>query len=400
MAQVAFAPLAGALVVGVGLSQDPAATFRAVASALAAPRLGAGPLAALLAIGVAIAAWAAPRLAFSTSGWIRHLPSSAAAHRRAAALALAAALLPLVAGGTLLTAAALATGAPATPWRALALAASAVALGAAFAPSPRPLTSLALGLLAAVAALAYGAPGLLAAAALLAVSDRLGGAPAAKPQPLPAPRWRGPLPLAESIAARVVGPALPSAYALAVVPLAAAYALARNNPDLPPLLAARGARLGAVLAAAVVVARACDRLALLRPPWPWARSLPWSADRRVRADAAVLAAAALPCVAAAAWLHGPSAAAVAAAVAPLVAARGAGALRRPAGASPPGGVVLGEGAFLAAAVALVPWLALAALAAAPWALAAASRRERDLRVSRWAALHYLAAGDPLSWRTR
>ena len=44
--------------------------------------------------------------------------------------------------------------------------------------------------------------------------------------------------------------------------------------------------------------------------------------------------------------------------------------------------------------------ALAALAAAPWALAAASRRERDLRVSRWAALHYLAAGDPLSWRTR
>ncbi|MFN8092511.1 MAG: hypothetical protein U0599_09870 [Vicinamibacteria bacterium] len=88
LAQVAFAPLAGALAVAIGLSHDPAATLRALASALAAPRLGAGPLAAVLAIGIAIAAWAAPRLAFSTSGWIRHLPSSAAAHRRAAALAL------------------------------------------------------------------------------------------------------------------------------------------------------------------------------------------------------------------------------------------------------------------------------------------------------------------------
>jgi hypothetical protein len=401
LAQVAFAPLAGAMVVAIGLSQDPAATLKALAAAVAAPRLAPSTLAALLGVGAAIAAWASPRLAFSTSGWIRHLPASAVGHRRAAALALAAAQLPLLAVGALLTAVALAAHAPVAPTRIPALALAALALGSALAPSPRKAAALALGLAAAVAALALGAVGLVAAALLVAVSDRLGGAPAAKPLPLRASRFsRWPLPLPEAIAVRVVAPALSSAYALAVVPLGAAYALAVNNPELPPLLAARGARLGGVLAVAIVVARACDRLALQRPPWPWARSLPWSSQRRILADATVLAAVSLPAAIASAWLHGPSAAAVAAAATPVLALRGAGSLRRPADAPPPAGAVLGEGAFVAAVLALRPWLAVAALAAAPWALAAAARRERELRVSRWAALHHLAAGDPLSWRTR
>ena len=67
---------------------------------------------------------------------------------------------------------------------------------------------------------------------------------------------------------------------------------------------------------------------------------------------------------------------------------------RRAGAS---GEILGEGLFLSALVALVPWAALLALVATPWALRAAAERERRQKVSRWLELHHLAAGDPQSW---
>ena len=349
LAQRAFVPLAGALVVAVGLTQDPAATMRAIAAAVAAPRLSGGVIAALLAAGGAIASWAAPWLALSTSGWIRHLPASAVAHRRAAALALAAAQLPLVVGVAGLMALAAASGAPVGAIRLPAVAVAAVAIGAALAPSRRPGASLALGLATAVAVLAFGTAGLLAAAALLAASDRLGGAPATKPSPVRGTRAsRLPLPLAESLALRVAAPALPTALLLAAVPLAAGYALVRNNPDLPPHLGARGARLAGAMAVAVVVARAADRLALLRPPWPWVRSLPWTARRRVLADVLVLGVLVAPCVLASAWMHGLELGAVVAAVVPLVAARGASAIRRGHdAASPPSGVVLAEGAITA-----------------------------------------------------
>jgi hypothetical protein len=400
LAQRAFVPVAGTLVVAVGLTQDPAATTRAIAAAVAAPRLSGAVIVALLAAGGAIASWAAPRLAFSTSGWIRHLPASAVAHRRAAALALAAAQLPLLVGVAGLVALAAASGAPVGATRLPAVAAAALGIGTAFAPTRRRAAALVLGSAASVAALALGTAGLVVAALLLAVSDRLGGAPAAKPSPLRVPAATR-LPLAEAVALRVAAPALPAALLLAAVPLAAGYALVRNNPDLPPLLGTRGARLAGAMAIAVVVARAADRLTRLRPPWPWSRSLPWSSRRRVLADVVVLAGLAAPCVLASALLHGAAVGAVAGAAVPLVAARGAAAIRRGHdAASPPSGAILAESAFVAALLALVPWLGLAALAAIPWAVADAARRERELRVSRWAALHHLAAGDPLSWRTR
>jgi hypothetical protein len=400
LAQRAFAPLVGVLVVAVGVSQSPAATLRAMAAAAAAPRPSASTLGALVAIAVAIAAWAGPRLAFSTAGWIRHLPASAVSHRRAAALAIAAAELPLVAGVVVLAALARASGAPTDAARLPGVVLAAVAVGAAFAPSTRPAVAFVVGLAATVAALAFGAVGLLAAVALLFLGDRLGGAPATKPTPVHAPRPSR-LPLAETVALRVAAPALPGALAFAAIPFAAGYALVRNNPDLPAILAGRGARLAGTVAVAVLVARAVDRLALLRPPWPWARSLPWTARRRVLADATALALLGAPGALASGWIHGLAVFAVTAASVPFLALRGAAALRRSLDEpSPPSGAILAEGAFVAALLALAPWLALAVLALLPWALAAAVRRERDLRVSRWAAMHHLAAGDPLSWRAR
>jgi len=79
----------------------------------------------------------------------------------------------------------------------------------------------------------------------------------------------------------------------------------------------------------------------------------------------------------------------------------AGALRadRPAGSGVATGA-LGAGALLAAWVAVLPWLAVPTLAAAPLALRSAAARERRLKVGLWDERHHRAVGDPLSWSAR
>ena len=87
-----------------------------------------------------------------------------------------------------------------------------------------------------------------------------------------------------------------------------------------------------------------------------------------------------------------------AALLPLLALRAAAAMRRGGESrSAASGPVLVEGAFASGLMALIPWLGLAALAVIPFALRSAIQRERALKVTRWSALHHVAAGDPLSW---
>ena len=64
------------------------------------------------------------------------------------------------------------------------------------------------------------------------------------------------------------------------------------------------------------------------------------------------------------------------------------------------GEVLALGAFVASALALLPWFWLPALVAAPLAARAAARRDRARKVSRWLERHHDTAGDPLSWSAR
>ena len=92
------------------------------------------------------------------------------------------------------------------------------------------------------------------------------------------------------------------------------------------------------------------------------------------------------------------AAAAVAAVTPLLALRAAAAMRRGGESrSAASGPVMIEGAFAAGFIALLPWLGIVALAAVPLAVRAAVLRERALKVTRWSALHHIAAGDTLSW---
>src|SRR4029077_16800535 len=106
---------------------------------------------------------------------------------------------------------------------------------------------------------------------------------------------------------------------------------------------------------------------------PWSRSLPWTARRRVSADALFLGLHALPLILFAAAIH--PAALEALPILPLLAIRAAGALpRAPARKTGAAGHTLGEGLFLAALVALLPWAGLGALTLVPFALRAAAKR--------------------------
>jgi hypothetical protein len=386
----------------------------------------AGFLAALLVLGVAfaLASFAAPRVTTGLAGWLRHLPATGASHRRAAVMAIAVAQAPMLLLIAALAAAPRLNGAAATSdttvrWAGLPL----IALAAAFAalaargaaaavPGARPSGMAALGArrgavvlpLALAAGLCAGlgsGPALAAALVLLALADLAAGSlrrPAAgSPAALKATAtfalpWR--------IAWRALGwRRTAAAFGLAILPLAAAAFFLHNN--LPPLVTSRdqavAARLGGGAACVLLLCRLAGLLAALRPAWPWARTLPWPSRRRVLDDAGFLATLCLPLAAAAACLQ-PAVLAPLVATLPFLALRAAAALRRPPGGNVgPAGVILMEGLLVAGALALLPWLALAFLAAAPWAARDGAARERRLKVSRWMERHHLAAGDPASW---
>jgi hypothetical protein len=367
--------------------------------------------AAALVVGVAllVAGRVAPRVCAGVSGWLRHLPAAGATHRRAAAAAIAVAQLPplvLLAGmiGLALASGAAPPGVAACRWAGLPVAALAAAVAALpvrrrWAAAP---LALAGGLLAGLGSWAA----LLAALPLVALADLAAGplrSPRAGVRPWFAERWMGRFALGARIAWRAVGwRRAAGAAALAVAPWVVTLLFVANNP-LPPPYPTRAALPGGSVAMALVLAVLAGGLAVRRPVWPWARSLPWSAARRILDDAVLLGAAALVVVAFGAWLAPAAAAPLAGtaplvAIVPLLALRAAAAIRRPAasrlGAA---GELLPQALLLGGVVTLLPWIVVPLAAALPWAWRAAARRERDQKASLWLARHHLAAGDSHSW---
>lgn len=355
---------------------------------------GSAAMIALVCLGAA--GVASPRICRGLGGWLRHLPVSGLAHRRAAGLAIAVAQAPLLLLFLVLAAFASRSGSTLAV-DALALAVTAAATGIAVVPAKRRWASAPLAMAGAFTAGA-GGWGLLGVGVLLTLAAdltaggiaRTGGSPAVKTRRTGGHRWLEP-----RIAWRAVGSTLPGAFFLGLLPVGAAWAFLAHNP-LSPEHARLGARLGAGFAVVFLLAQVAESLAVRRPAWPWSRSLPWSAARRVFADALFLGLHALPLVLLTAWIN--LAALTVLAILPLLAVRAAGAVRRaPERRSGASGEILGEGLFLSALVALLPWTALPALVAIPWAVRAAADRERRQKVSRWLELHHLAAGDPQSW---
>lgn len=268
------------------------------------------------AVAVALSAVGARRVALGATGWLRSLPVDAWTARRAAWVAAALAALPaaVFAGIALaLTVWGYARlGARLDPCKVVGVplllaAAAAVALRVERAGA-RAIAALAL------LGAAWGTwPTLLAATGALGLWDRAAGGLA-----VPAPRvgvhhserlavgWsrdaageranaastrRAGLALAARWAWRATGwrPWLDALLA-AALPVAFAAFVRANNPDLAPSTRAWVARLGVSLGVAAYVGVAAGALLARRPPWPWVRSLPWSAAARVAVDAVVLGA--------------------------------------------------------------------------------------------------------------
>jgi hypothetical protein len=354
---------------------------------------GTAVLFAALLLGSATEA--APRVCRGLGGWLRHLPVSGLAHRRAAGLAIAVAQLPLVLG--LLFISLFASLSPAALLaNTLKLTVTALAAALCVTPAERRWAALPLALAAAVLA-GSGGWGWLGLATVLLIAADLVAGPLSK---LGAPAVhldrgsRGTL-IELRVVWRALGGSLPGAWLLGLLPVALAYAFVSNN-SLAPEHVRLAARLGAGLAAVLALAQMAESLAVRRPAWPWSRSLPLSAARRVGADALILGGHVLPLLLIAARIS-PAAWTVLGFL-PLLALRAAGAIRRaPERRTGAAGEIIFEGALLAALAALLPWTALLPLGLVPWALRAAAERERRQKVSRWLELHHLAAGDPQSW---
>jgi len=351
----------------------------------------------LLLLGVARAA--APRVSRGLDGWVRHLPISGLSLRRVAVGAVMLATGPLLLAFAILALVAEGNRSLTMLFVGLLLAAWAAAL--ASVPSVRGgwvrLLAVPAGLLAFRADLIS----LIAAAALAFLADRLAGPLERSGPRAPTFRFRR-LPFAWRIAWRAIARRLPGTYLSGLLPLACGWAFVAHNP-LSDRHQALGASLAGGLAAVLVLAGLAESLALLRPVWPWARSLPWSARDRVREDAILLGLHSLPMLLLAALIAPPTWALVAAlsgqlALLPPLAVLAAAAIRRtPERRTGAAGEILFAGSLAVALTALVPWLALPALLATPWLIRRAALRDQRQSVSRWLEIHHLAVGDPQSW---
>ena len=404
-----MAPVAAGAVAAAVMYGSPMAVIGIFTGLLFPPStsIGAAVFAAALCLGVAVSS--APKLTTGLAGWARHLPASGTASRRAATAGLVVVQLPVLvlvlAGGL----AALAVQ-PSTVWPRLAAitplawATSLAALNVEHRRARAAAVAASLLLWSGTwAGFAFGV-------ALLVVADRTAGSIAARSGRR---TWRG----RRSVSKVSSGPGSPGVAAarlwwrisyralrwratvglfsglVALLPL---FFFLTNN-ELTEVQRAIALRLATLSGVVFVMAMVADGLVKQRPPWPWIRSLPWSALSRVSLDAALLAIVAAPVFLIAA-LFDPGTVWVVGGTLPLLGLRGAAAIRQAPGrlSSASGQLVL-EGVFGAVLVALIPWASLLLLALTPVAARHAAELERCQEISTWHELHHLAAGDPLSW---
>lgn len=387
-----FVLLFAGLVCVIILQMYPVAFVTSIALRFYALRPAPADRSVIIASSLCFAFWAMPQLLAGLHGWVRHLPLSAKYNRRALVLGLVAAQLPLAVSLLLLAAIAHTKGlAVALPLVRYCVVLTACACAAA--PVRRHILTVTFGIAGAFFALSSGPWALPLAAGCVILADVIAG-------PLRKPRrrrnWRPATSHLEfRISCRALGWRPAMYYVLCAIPVGAAALFISNN-ELTGAYAHGSARFGGALATLVLVAGIARQLALRRPPWPLARSFPWSAAQRVGEDAVLLGAYALPLLVLVYWLDSHAVLGTAA-VLPVLSVRAAGNMRlMPARRIGMGAFVL-EGFVIAGSCALVAWSPLIWLAATPFVFYFARRAELYQKVTRWLELHYASVGDSLSW---
>jgi hypothetical protein len=345
---------------------------------------------------LSIAGIAASRICLGLTGWIRHLPVSSQTSRRLAALAIFIAQIPVLvflvfpililskSSGIVLTIYIIGL-----PFLGLA---SAVCV----LPVQRKLFTRPLAAVACVFSASGNWSFLMAGFILIACCDLLSGSliPVRK-RPRFHRTFKGSL-LYANISWRALRLRVFPSYILPLLILGGTSLFISNN-DFSSPLSAKATLFGGTLGLSILLATLANILASRRPPWPWARSLPWSARQRIVIDSLFLAAHTLPLLVVLALMNIGIVSPLLA-ILPSLILLASFAMRRASeyriGVF---GMVLVYGVLGAFLVALIPLISLLFLALSPVALKYAVDEERCQKVSRWLELHHLAAGDSLTW---
>ncbi|MEP7381657.1 MAG: hypothetical protein ABI910_08220 [Gemmatimonadota bacterium] len=381
----------------MGSAPQPPGLFRPLASGVAGAESSPWSLTLVAILGAALARQAVPQLSAGYAGWMRSLPTSSVARRRALVGALVMAQAPLLVFVLCAWVIVLVT----PQWHVAPvklMACVLILLGAAMLAVPvgRRATVVVASLIAMVAATTASGVGLVVSLLSLIFADRVAESDSA---PARAPRRRRqpgatllPYRIAwRAISWRAIGPLV-----YAVLPVGFAWLMCVNN-QMVGAEATTVMRTGGTLGVVVTVAGLASVLQLRRPTWAWARSLPTSSAERVLHDAVTLLAAVVPVWVVVAAVDVRGAVAVVT-VSPLVALLAAAAMRR-AGARITGaqGEVLAVGLLIVVAVSQSWWLTLACISLTPAALLLATRRERMGAATQWNERHHSTVGDALAW---
>jgi len=348
------------------------------------------------AVSLGMAAIAAPRICLGLTGWIRHLPLSSQANRRLAGLAIFAALIPVLvflAGPHIILLKNLEI-----PLTIHVLGFPFLGLASALCVLPVQRKRLTRPLAVAACLLSIWGkwPFLLAGVLATVVCDLASGPllPVRK-RPHFQRGLKGYLFYA-TISWRALKLRFLASYIFALLVIGASALFISNN-NLSARLSTKALLFGGALSLAFVCAGTGSILASRRPPWPWARSLPWSARQRIMMDSLFLGVQAIPLLILVAVMN-PAAAAPLALSLPLLTFYTSLVIRRSSeyrmGVSGKIFMIGLPGSFL---VTLLPFVSMLYLASAPLAFKYSVKEERGQKVSRWLEMHHLAAGDSLSW---
>jgi len=350
----------------------------------------------LSALTLGAAGIAAPRICLGLTGWIQHLPLSLQTNRRLAGLAIFAALMPVLVFLAVPHIILLKNlGIPLTV-HVLGLPFLGLASALCVLPVERKILTRPLTFAACLLSVSGKWPLLLAGVLAIIVCDLVSG-------PLLPVRERphfhrglkGYL-LYATISWRALRLRFITYYIFALLVIGASALFISNN-SFNPHLSTKAILFGGALSMAILCAGTGSILASRRPPWPWARSLPWSARLRIVMDSLFLGIHAIPLLILVAIMN-PSSAAPLALSLPLLTLYTSLVIRQSseyrAGVSGKIFMTGLPGSFL---ITLLPVISFLYLALAPLALKYAIKVERCQKVSRWLELHHLAAGDSLSW---